>query len=540
MRTTLKRGVGRGAGARSNGRAVFPPGTISAVSRYRQPSPPPSSPLRLLRRILLGTLLILISLATGAAGGAYLWFHQSLATAQAHTPAVVRAAKSLDIPVADHAAIALAIGYDHRAGLESAGPSRSDTIMLIRADPVTKTISLLSFPRDLVVPIYCGKTPYTHDRINAAYALCGPKGTLLTVKHLTGLPVNYLITVNFHGFKEVVNKLGGVWLDIDRRYYNPAGRGYATIHLDPGYQRLTGGAALDFVRFRHTDSDFVRLARQQEFVRAFKEQVSKSFSFFKLPGLVNSIVANIEVAAGGHKLRGSEVYSYAFFAKDLPGGHFFQDRIQNVSGTNELTASPQDIQNAVNEFVNPDVQSSREANAAALGRKLKHKAPPPSTVTVTVLNGNGVAGAAANASYLLGQRGYKAIPPPSNLEPNAPTTNYFHSKIYYDPSQRRSKAAAVALQQLMQPADVARLPRTPGLVSLDPGSMLMVVLGQPFHGDIAPVPVHVVPKHQPAYVRYDAGAGTALLQQVARKVPFTLEAPTVLELSSYPDTLSGD
>jgi len=84
----------------------------------------------------------------------------------------VKASKALDVPVADRAAIALVIGYDHRVGVESAGPSRSDTLMLIRADPQTKTISLLSFPRDLRVPIYCGATPSATDRINAAYAYC--------------------------------------------------------------------------------------------------------------------------------------------------------------------------------------------------------------------------------------------------------------------------------------------------------------------------------------------------------------------------------
>ncbi len=200
------------------------------------------------------------------AGGSYLYFHQSVASVRAHTPDVVRAARSLDIPVAHHAAIALVIGYDHRAGVESNRPSLSDTLMLIRADPETKTISLLSFPRDLDVPIYCGSSAsdsvghvVTTDRINSAYSRCGSKGTVLTIKHLTSLPINYLITVNFHGFKEVVDKLHGVWMDVDRRYYNKntgsAYDNYANIDLQPGYQRLDGQQALDFVRFRHTDSD---------------------------------------------------------------------------------------------------------------------------------------------------------------------------------------------------------------------------------------------------------------------------------------------
>ena len=147
---------------------------------------------------------------------------------------------------------------------------------------------------------------------------------MLTVKHLTGLPINYLITVNFHGFKEVVDKLGGVWMDVDRRYYNKNTgayyNDYANINLQPGYQQLTGQQALDFVRFRHTDDDLHRNARQQEFVRALRAQVSQNFSYSSLPSLVGSITKNIEVGEGGHALSGEQVLSYAFFAQVAAGG----------------------------------------------------------------------------------------------------------------------------------------------------------------------------------------------------------------------------
>jgi len=544
MRTTLKRGVGRGAGANGNGRAVFPPGPVSAVTRYAQPPPSGPSGFTILKRILVGTLVVLSSLALGVAGGAYLWFHQSVADIQSH-PDLKRVAKELDVPVANHPAIALVIGYDHRVGI--GGPSRSDTIMLIRADPVDKTISLLSFPRDLQVPIYCGSTVMSSsDKINSAYADCGPRGTLDTVRHLTGLPINYVITVDFHGFKEVVDKLGGVWMDIDRTYYNKntgsSYDNYANIDIQPGYQRLGGGDALEFVRFRHTDDDFHRVARQQEFVRALKEQISHGFSYTDVFALVNDMVHNVEVVAGGHKLSGGDVVQWAFFAKDLPGGHFFQPSIATQVVGDQVLAPQSAVQQAVNTFVNPDVQSSKAANAAALGKKVKQTAPPPSSVTLTVLNGNGVAGAAANASYLLAQRGYRTVQPPNNLEPNVPQghQNYFHTKIYYDPAQPRSKAAALALQQLVEPADVAKLPRTPWLLSLDPGSMLMVVLGTTFHGDVAQPVVTQAPKHEPPFVRSDPQAALQLLQPLRSKVPFKLEVPTVLERNSYPDTAPGD
>ncbi len=551
MRTTLKRGVGRGASHNGNGKAVFPPGALTTVTRYHQPPPASTSALGLFGRILLIVFLIVTSAGLAIAGGGYLYFHQSVATVRAHTKAVVKASDKLDVPLAHHAAIALIIGYDHRANEAKSDPSLSDTLMLVRADPVTNTISLLSFPRDLEVPIYCGSSADDKeghvvsgdDRINSAYSYCGPSGTLLTIKHLTnGLPINYLITVNFHGFKEVVDKLGGVWLDVDRRYYNKnTGSGYddyANINLQPGYQLLSGQQALDFVRYRHTDSDLVRNARQQEFVRSFREQISQNFSLTEIPSIVNTVTKNIEVGAGGHALQPKEVLSYALFAAGLPAGHLFQDQIENVQCNNTCTADSTDLANAIDEFQNPDVESSKTANAAALGIKIKQKTPPPSKVTVTVLNGNGVEGAAANATYLLTQRGYQTQLPPNGLEANGPSE--FHSKIYYDPAQAGSKLAAKALQSLMQPADVAKLPRTPGILAKDPGSMLVVVLGQAFSGTIAPLQQTTAPVHQSAVVRYDATSGTDLLRPLQKKVDFPLMTPTVVERNSYPDTLPGD
>jgi len=553
MRTTLKRGVGRGASHNGNGRAVFPPGALSTVTRYRQPPPAGSTAMGLFWRIVLVVFLVVVSVVVAVAGGAYLYFHQSVATVRAHTPSVVRAAKTLNVPLAHKAAIALVIGYDHRAGVESDRPSLSDTIMLVRADPSTKTISMLSFPRDLDVPIYCprskndsdGYVASSNDRINSAYSRCGETGTVLTVKHLTGLPINFLITVNFHGFKEVVDKIGGVWMDVDRRYYNRNTgayyNDYANINLQPGYQLLKGQQALDFVRFRHTDDDLHRNARQQQFVQALRAQISQNFSYTSIPSLIESITKNIEVGEGGHPLSGEQVLSYAFFAKALPAGHVFQNRIENVQCSLGCQASSSDVQAAVDSFQNPDVTSSKSANAAALGIKIKQKTLPPSKVTVTVVNGNGVPGAAADAAYKLGPqgRGYNVLAAPNGLEPDI-TPYVFHSKIYYDPAQKGSKLAATALQNLMQPADVAKLPRRPKLLRLDPGSMLMVVLGQTFHGDIAPLPTHVVPKHQSAYVRYDASSGAELLRSLHGKVAFPLYTPTVLERNSYPDTQSGD
>ena len=215
------------------------------------------------------------------------------------------AAKRLDIALPGEPATALVIGYDKRAGeLNKGAPARSDTIMLVRADPETKSVSMLSLParplrRRSTAP---ASRPFS-ARINGAYSECGTKGTLETVRKLTGLPINYLITVNFRGFRQLVDAVGGIWMDVDRRYFNDQGGdfGYATINLFPGYQKLGGYQALDYVRYRHTDSDLYRLARQQLFVHAFKDQIKANTGPLDLPRVVKTITENVEVGQGGNK-----------------------------------------------------------------------------------------------------------------------------------------------------------------------------------------------------------------------------------------------
>ena len=262
---------------------MLPPDALSPVTVYEAPQPPRRGGLGLLARVLGIVAAGVAALVVSLTGGIYLWLHESVAAVSAHSADVKAAQTTLDgVPPADKAAIALVIGYDRRHGEAEGTPSRSDTLMLLRADPQTDTISMLSLPRDMVVEIRCPDSVFT-SKINAAYSTCGAPGALNTVRNLTGLPINYLLTVNFRGFKKIVNTLDGVWVDVDRRYFNDnagvsPGFGYAKINLQPGYQRLTGGAALDYARYRHTDSDFHRVARQQLFVTAMKEQFGRSFS----------------------------------------------------------------------------------------------------------------------------------------------------------------------------------------------------------------------------------------------------------------------
>ena len=170
MRTTLKRGIGRGAAlnGNGNGRAILPP-TSPAFTVYRQPEPSSRSVAGLVLKGFLWLLAGIVSVFVSIAGGYYLWLHEVPSSLRAVSRDVVKAQKHLGIPIAGKPTIALVIGYDKRKGKESDLSSRSDTIMLIRSDPETNSISMLSFPRDLQVLNYCPGHSPTLDRINAAY-----------------------------------------------------------------------------------------------------------------------------------------------------------------------------------------------------------------------------------------------------------------------------------------------------------------------------------------------------------------------------------
>ena len=541
MRTTIKRGLGRGAAVNGNGRPVLPPGTLFPITIYRQPEPPRRSRWATARVVLLYLFVALLMSSSAVAGGLYLWVHEEVVGAVAvRSLDVKKAAARLDIPVADQPTNALIVGYDARKGADTGNPPRSDTVMLVRADPVTQSISLLSFPRDLVVDVTCPGKPTYRGRINEAYTECGTRGSLETVRKLTGLPVNYLITVNFKSFRQLVDAIGGVWVDVDRRYFNDRGGpgGFATINLHPGYQRLGGYQALDYVRFRHTDSDFSRIARQQLFLKALKAQVRSEFSAVKLPKLVRTVTSNVEVGVGGKKeLDVSTLVSYALFAYGLPPGHFFQSKIDGLEGYAELTTATENIQRAVQEFSHPDVESPEKATVVALGEtkkaKAKKKAPPPGDTSITVLNGNGVTGSASTASYLLSQRGYSMIFPPDGKPANAPNWDFFETRVAYDPAQPRSKEAARKVASLFATEDV--IAQTPKLAALANGAMLTVIVGQTFHGTIAAAPVDKTPKRQRPYVTPGAEHSLALLRERAKKLPFPLMVPTVIERNSIID-----
>jgi len=183
-------------------------------------------------------------------------------------------------------------------------PPHSDTILLVRFDPEQGQTSALSIPRDLLVNI---DTPsgqvYANEKINAAYTIGSRLGgaseaSLLaaeTIKReiFPGLTLNGIIDVNFKGFIQVVDTLGCAYVNVDHHYYNAnvgtTETDYTSIDLQPGYQKLCYENALDYVRYRHTDDDFVRVARQQDFLRDLREQINPANELGQIENVAKAV-----------------------------------------------------------------------------------------------------------------------------------------------------------------------------------------------------------------------------------------------------------
>ncbi len=175
----------------------------------------------------------------------------------------------------------LVMGLDYRDWEADEGPARSDTMMLLTLDPVTKTAGLLSIPRDLWVNI----PGFGQDKINNAYFLGeanrlpggGPELASRTVEEFLGIEIHYWAQIDFTAFVQFVDYIGGVKLDIQYPIKVSLIGSNKKVKLEPGIQVLPGEIALAYARNRtEGDGDFSRAQRQQEVVLAMRRQLVRT------------------------------------------------------------------------------------------------------------------------------------------------------------------------------------------------------------------------------------------------------------------------
>ena len=239
----------------------------------------------------------------------------------------------------------LILGSDQRPDEKEA---RSDTTMLLRLDPDNDAIALLSLPRDLRVNI----PGYGVGKLNDAYFVGGPRKTLEVVKQVTGLNIHHVVNVDFKGFEQAINAIDCVYVDVDRDYFNSnvglaPGQLYSEIDINAGYQMLCGERALQYVRYRHTDNDIVRAARQQDFLREARQKIGPSRLFKDRLELIDIFkkYTTSDINDSGTML---EVLKTFLGAADAP---VKQIHFQGTLGESYVTASNEQIQKAVEQFL---------------------------------------------------------------------------------------------------------------------------------------------------------------------------------------------
>lgn len=305
----------------------------------------------------------------------------------------------------------LILGSDRRRkskdALDRTDPPHSDTMLLVRFDPGQGQTSVMSIPRDLLVNIKSSKGEYyPQEKINAAYTygakLGGVKGSMElaaeTIEHevFPGLVLNGIIDVNFASFIKIVDALGCVYVNVDHRYLHVNGEGgelYSEINLQPGYQKLCYNNALSYVRYRHGDSDFVRVARQQDFLRALREQVSPA----NVLGQVEHVatVVGRAIVTAGLSPSADHVIDLAKLIGFSQGKPLRQVKFRASSsnygfkGQSFVTTTPTLARATLDDFLNgdekvaaPAPKPSHHSSRAKHGHKHAHHASAPTSASL--------------------------------------------------------------------------------------------------------------------------------------------------------------
>lgn len=363
----------------------------------RDPAPPmeaapPVGARPLWRRVASvasGLSLVLASCVIAVGAWAWWWAEQAVGDLQAGEKAAIVAqarpvlgTEPAGLTLPDPSAASGRVTTFLLIGSDSRDTSRgnSDTMILARLDEGAGTLSLLSIPRDLYVPI----PRHSPFKVNGAYALGGVGLTIETLRDYFGVRIDHFVMVDFAGFQDVVDQLGGVNLTVDRRYYNHNDgswdSNYADIDLRPGYQHLGGDDALAFVRYRHTDSDTYRVARQQQFLREVKRQVEATRGLDTFPlvrRFTKALTSDID------SLRA--LVGYANAVRDIPPERIVRITLPTTSGTGAdgrfyLYADPDDVTATMARWADPVSALDREAARAqapdpAVAGPLTHNEP---------------------------------------------------------------------------------------------------------------------------------------------------------------------
>ncbi len=348
----LARGAGGAAGARAAARPQEEPASIYRADR-RGESLPERPDLALVpqaerkRRLFHWWYLLAIPLALAIAIGVwgflgYTTFNRAVVKSNHRISKATRAALvdahggALSAPTT-----LLVLGSDQR-GHE---PARSDSILLMRFNPRTHTVSQLSIPRDTLVNV----PGHGQTKINEAYFWGGAALAVKVVSSYTGVPVNHVMLVSFHGFPALVDSVGGVVVNVPHdltSWYS----GSRIVHFKKGPQLMNGKQALIYSRVRHADSDFMRMGRQQQVVQALEKKMTRPRNLFRLPRIGARFMRGV-----GTDLSTNQIIELAYLDWRAKGAHQHKTVLlgtpEMIGGGSYVVVDPAVLARTVHQFL---------------------------------------------------------------------------------------------------------------------------------------------------------------------------------------------
>ena len=372
------------------------------------------------RRRIIITLSVIILLGVVSVGGAYFYINYRFdQIKKVHLKHLVAA------PVVGKPFNMLFIGSDSRAfvgnnstlGSEvgntgNAGGQRSDVTIVARFVPATKSVTVLSIPRDLWVDIPGNVSGVSGmNRINTAYNN-GPDLLIQTIEQVLHIPINHYVSVDFPGFSSMVDALGGV----DLNFPTAIRDSYTGLDVNTlGCQAINGVTALQLVRARHLEyvdpngywttdgmSDFSRIQRQDAFFRAMLAKINtQSTNPFALNGFISAAVGNLTI---DDTLGKGDLYHIATEFKGLGSSHLVTETLPT---TEYVTDGGADVLLAAQPYADQMISEFNQTRTAQATADHDHDHPPgPRAVTVDVLNASGGGELAGQTAAGLTQNGF--------------------------------------------------------------------------------------------------------------------------------------
>jgi LCP family protein required for cell wall assembly len=308
-------------------------------------------------------------------------------------------------PAKDERVNVLVMGTDLGDPTNSRAPSRTDTMILASFDPEENRADLISLPRDTRVAIK-GKGL---DKLGHAHAYGGAALAMDTVSKFLGIDVHYYFKIDYAGFRQFIDNLGGVRVNVpfDMNYSDPCDNPPLRINLKKGWQTLNGEKALQYVRNRegYPDGDLGRIRAQQALIDSVIDKVLSAGTILRLPAIADTLSNHLST-----NMTPAEMSKYAFRAAGI--------RKESIN----MYRLPGDDKyiNGISYFLY-DEKQTRDLVSVVFGKPEAGNG----TVKVEVLNGSGVAGLAARVGDMLKGEGFDVI-----SVGNADGTEYSNTRVY--------------------------------------------------------------------------------------------------------------